>query len=455
MSSPPLLELFDRLRLTGLPLGIEEYQLVLKALQGGFGVQDRVALRRLCEKLWAKNEEEKRLLHQYFEELFPTEQEVPAPPPVPPPMPPRPIRINPWLIGGIACGISLIAVIGYVAIYPKVGFIPIRLPGFPSEKPTPGIPNLSPTPVNPSSPHPDPIQEVKQFPFWLRSLLVGGFAVSGGVLVWFLGQGWVKRKPTLLPDRLSDQVSEITTTLQDEIEAARAQERLTAQTTHRFWIATPGLPATERQMKRSWRYLSRPVREGTPTELDVQATIQQIGRQGWLLEPVLVPPRTNQVALLLLLDRDGSMEPFHALTERLVATAQRGGRFGMTQVYYFHNCPVDYLYRDRLCSEAEPIEAVFESLPLRHLSPLIISDAGAVRGRYNPYRVKKTQEFLRCLYQQVRYAAWLNPLPPTNWEGTTASAISKHIPMFGCDRAGLDGAIEVLRGRNRRVEVLG
>ncbi|MFN6563857.1 MAG: hypothetical protein RMY28_029230 [Nostoc sp. ChiSLP01] len=33
----PLLELFTKLRQAGLPLGIEEYQLVLQAMQAGFG----------------------------------------------------------------------------------------------------------------------------------------------------------------------------------------------------------------------------------------------------------------------------------------------------------------------------------------------------------------------------------------------------------------------------------
>ncbi|MHC5929198.1 hypothetical protein [Nostoc sp.] len=34
----PLLELFTKLREAGLPLGIEEYQLVLQAMQAGFGI---------------------------------------------------------------------------------------------------------------------------------------------------------------------------------------------------------------------------------------------------------------------------------------------------------------------------------------------------------------------------------------------------------------------------------
>jgi uncharacterized protein len=41
-------------------------------------------------------------------------------------------------------------------------------------------------------------------------------------------------------------------------------------------------------MKQSWRYLRRPMREGPPVELDVEATLNQIWLQGILLSLVLV-----------------------------------------------------------------------------------------------------------------------------------------------------------------------
>ncbi|MCY7276542.1 MAG: hypothetical protein LH702_23110, partial [Phormidesmis sp. CAN_BIN44] len=70
----PLLELFTRLREAGLPLGINEYQLVLRSLQAGFGVRDREALAKLCRTLWIKSPEEERLFNHHFEQIidFPT-----------------------------------------------------------------------------------------------------------------------------------------------------------------------------------------------------------------------------------------------------------------------------------------------------------------------------------------------------------------------------------------------
>ncbi len=43
----PLQELFTRLREAGLPLGLRDYEAVVVALQGGYGVEDRSALERL------------------------------------------------------------------------------------------------------------------------------------------------------------------------------------------------------------------------------------------------------------------------------------------------------------------------------------------------------------------------------------------------------------------------
>ena len=70
----PLLELFTRLRQAGLPLGLDEYHLVLQALQSGFGISDRKALARLCRTLWVKSEEDLFLFNYHFEEVMAREE---------------------------------------------------------------------------------------------------------------------------------------------------------------------------------------------------------------------------------------------------------------------------------------------------------------------------------------------------------------------------------------------
>ena len=66
----PLLELFSQLRECGLPLGIGEYQLALKAWQAGYGTADRAALERLCRTLWVKSPEESEIFAAQFNRLI-------------------------------------------------------------------------------------------------------------------------------------------------------------------------------------------------------------------------------------------------------------------------------------------------------------------------------------------------------------------------------------------------
>lgn len=438
MDELPLLELFTRLRNAGLPLGISEYQWVLKALQGGFGLENRAQLKRLCQTLWIKSDDEKHLFDYHFDQVM-------AQPTQTLPLPVEQRRSLPrWVRYGILAiafliGAGMMLGLGEEAEDPVEELI----------VPTPA-PSVAPAPV-PQEPLPPPVVPPPDRVFdWVWWSLVSAIALGSGVaLAWWVDRLLLKQT-VRRPSRDSDsrQLSKATQEISDEIEAAQAAQQATGQERgDRFLLSSEYLPVTQRQMKRSWRYLYRPTRDGLATELDIDATVQRIGSQGVFLDPVLVPPRTNRAALLLLIDQDGSMVPFHALSQRLVSTALRGGRLGRTGVYYFHNCPVRHLYRDPVCQTAERIPEVLNRFPTRQLSVLIFSDGGAARGGLNRHRLQLTKTFLEDLQTQVRYVAWLNPMPRSRWPTTTAQEIARLVPMFEVDRQGWDAAIDVLRGR--------
>lgn len=241
---------------------------------------------------------------------------------------------------------------------------------------------------------------------------------------------------------------EVIRSMADEVQAAQAIRQSDNQYSELFPLIVNDLPVTHRQMKQGWRYLRQFTREGAPIELDLEATIQQIAQQGVLTNPVMLPPRTNRIELLLLIDQDGSMVPFHHLSQGLVDTAVRGGRFSQVRVYYFHNCPDEYLYCDPYHLEAEPIDECLSSLPKARTVCMIFSDAGAARGGFNSRRRRLTKFFLKQLGQHVRYVAWLNPLPRRRWKTTTAKDIATLVPMFEVNRRELYQAIDTLRGRH-------
>jgi len=236
----------------------------------------------------------------------------------------------------------------------------------------------------------------------------------------------------------------------EPVQAVRVIRRKTPENLEignlRFQLLTEYFPVTQRQMKQSWRHMRRKVREGPPEDLDIDATVKKIGRQGVLIEPVLLPHRINRSELVLLIDQGGSMVPFHNLSRQLQETAQRDGRLGQTGIYYFHDYPANFLYRDPARLEGEPVNDVLAKFGTR-AAVLIISDAGAARGKFDTKRIALTEHFIQQLKQTVRYYAWLNPMPNTRWMHTTAGAIARLAPMFEMSRQGLDAAISTLQGR--------
>lgn len=343
----PLLELFTRLRQADLPLGVDDYRLLLRALQAGFGITDIDALSRLCKSLWVKSIEEAHLFDFHFKQV-----------------------ITQTIIE-----------------------------------------------ENTSQPSKSLVQRYKAIPSSAGS--------------------------TMTTPKLALHID-------DEVQVAKAVLQSTYEKGDipysRFVRTDEYFPVTRRQMKQSWRYLRRPRREGPSVELDIDATIEEVGREGFLLEPVLVPRLTNQAELLLLIDQGGSMIPFHALAHRLVETALRGGRLGKTSIYYFHNCPIEYLFQTPIHQGAERIQDILLRLRNERTGVLVFSDAGAARGGSNTERFDMTSVFLNEFKQHFRYMAWLNPMPHSRWLGTTAGQIMQLVPMFEMNCRGLDDAISLLRG---------
>lgn len=353
----PLLDIFNSLRQRhGLPLGIEEYLVLVRSFESGFGISDRLELQQLCCILWAKSEEENRLIRRLFEQTWchsPSE------------------------------------------LTKHDTSIKDNIP-------------LQPSPSNQAS-----VSE-KSSPSEPLSDL--------------------EAPPIITPEPVQ------------AVQAVRVSRRDREMKRPRYMLLTEYFPVTKRQMKQCWRHLRRIVRTGIPTELDVEATVAKIGSEGILLQPVLAPSPTNKTDLVLLIDQEGSMVPFHDLSRQLVETAQRGGRLRTTNVFYFHNCPDNYLYRSPTMLDAKLVSELLEEIGER-AAVLIVSDAGAARGNFDQERVDNTKTWIEQLQQSVRYFAWLNPMPNDCWCRTTAEEIARFVPMFEMNPQGMNTAISVLRGR--------
>jgi uncharacterized protein with von Willebrand factor type A (vWA) domain len=170
-------------------------------------------------------------------------------------------------------------------------------------------------------------------------------------------------------------------------------------------------------------------------------------REAIALGPVLVPARVNDAALLVLVDQDGSMAPFHGLVRRLLHTATRGGKLAHLDVFHFHNCPVDHVYRDADLVDGISLSSALDAAARRRPSVMIVSDAGAARRGYSEDRLEQTRSLLHLLHARFRKIAWVNPVPRSRWRRTTADGIRSSVAMFELTAAGMNAAVRALRGR--------
>lgn len=473
----PIYELFTRLQDAGLPLGLNEYAQAMKAIQAGFGLPDKAALSRLCRALWVKTKEEEYTFNYHFTEVIGAKslsyaeiaktntqksalyrdivatQQITA-------------QTNRHLLFGIClASVIFLAALAGLKFFPSTQdtTLPPEEPPKSTETEDVSEPQstVPPTAIRTDQPQTNdaptvPVQPVPEVSIVLLGSLAG-VMLSGTGLSWLL----IRRLTTTQEASSSNDSDSVTTQvmvsqtqttdISDEVHLAEMIGTKKKQNTKVQDINVLGqdeyFPLTRRQMKQGWRHLRRSSREGPKTEFDIDGTINQISIQGSFLGPLMRAPRSNHTDLVFLLDQDGSMVPFQALSERLVNTAVRSGRLGRASIYYFHNCPVEHLYHDPLRQEPESLSHFLSGRLSSKSVVVIVSDAGAARGGFNNGRIQKTKKFLKKLNQHVRYVVWLNPLPQGRWEHTTANEIANFVSMFEVNRTGFQSAVDVLRGR--------
>ena len=88
------------------------------------------------------------------------------------------------------------------------------------------------------------------------------------------------------------------------------------------------------------RRLRKWARDGAPDELDLDSTIRNTAKQGYL-DLAMRPERRNSVNVLLMLDVGGSMDPYIRVCEELFSAAR--AEIKNMEYFYFHNCPYEGL----------------------------------------------------------------------------------------------------------------
>jgi uncharacterized protein with von Willebrand factor type A (vWA) domain len=180
------------------------------------------------------------------------------------------------------------------------------------------------------------------------------------------------------------------------------------------YFFTPHLPLECRDMAIIWKQLRRFKKPGKTEELDIDATIKEIGRTGLFLGAKLRTCVQYQIELILLLDIQKSMIPFQLLIDALERSFSHNNLGNEINKYYFKEFPGKYLYEEPNITNPVPIETLLESNKEKLV--LIVSDAGAARGYYEIDRVEKTKNFIYFLEDNNFIYVWFNPMPFIRWE---------------------------------------
>jgi len=251
----------------------------------------------------------------------------------------------------------------------------------------------------------------------------------------------------------------------------------------RPFVFSHQFPLTRSDISKQLTHLDDPTAKGLPEEVDVAATIELRCRQGFA-GAIVQRPRMKKTAsrVLLLIDQQGSMAPFEQFVETVWETIRRSDYANDVKAYFFHDEPsvvVDeklltgisnqpfpvidgvldqiapvaagYLYRDKELLIPVSIGELLASLTSGG-RVIFVSDAGAARRQYSLQRLVDTISFLKLLKNKNQSYVWLNPLPVSAWQGSTAQQIARHVPMFTLDRSGLRDALAVLRGHRYPLE---
>ena len=179
-----------------------------------------------------------------------------------------------------------------------------------------------------------------------------------------------------------------------------------------------------RNIKVALRRLRKFARTGAADELDINDTISSTAKNGGMLDLKMVPERHNAVKVLLFFDVGGSMDPHIRVCEELFSAAR--AEFKHMEYYYFHNYIYESVWDNNIRRHSERIQL----LDILHkyssdykvifvgdasMSPYEIVQPGGSVEHWNEESGEMWMRRLRETYEKV---AWLNPVPPQDWNWT-------------------------------------
>jgi uncharacterized protein with von Willebrand factor type A (vWA) domain len=214
-----------------------------------------------------------------------------------------------------------------------------------------------------------------------------------------------------------------------------------------------------RQMEMALRRLRMWHREGGEEELDLDGTIDRTAQNAGELEVVVRPPMRPNTRVILLMDVGGSMDPYVDMMSRLFSATKKATHWKELRTYYFHNCVYGRVYKTERFDDPVWVQDLLHECG-RHYKLIIVGDAlmapyelmrqgGAIS--LNDSNALPGIAWLTMLQQHFKSCVWLNPEPPTYWDGNTIQAVRQVFEMYPLTLEGLTQSMQYLsRGKGRK-----
>jgi uncharacterized protein len=213
-----------------------------------------------------------------------------------------------------------------------------------------------------------------------------------------------------------------------------------------------------RQMEMALRRLRMWHREGADEELDLEATIDATAKNVGELDVITRPPTRPNTRVILMMDVGGSMDPYVDMMSRLFSATKKATHWKELRTYYFHNCVYGRVYKTERFDDPIWVQDLLHECP-SHYKLIVVGDAlmapyelmrqgGAIS--LNDNNALSGIAWLTMLQQHFKSCVWLNPEPPTYWDGNTIQAVRQVFEMFPLTLEGLTQSMQFLnRGQQR------
>ncbi|MFT6303401.1 MAG: hypothetical protein ACI9XK_002034 [Granulosicoccus sp.] len=209
-----------------------------------------------------------------------------------------------------------------------------------------------------------------------------------------------------------------------------------------------------RNFKMALRQLRRLARDGREETLDLDTTIRKTASNAGVLDIHLKSERQNAIKILLLIDIGGSMDYHAQLSETLFSAART--EFKRLDTYWFHNFIYERVWQDnaRRHHVQTPTVDLMRSFGKDHrliivgdatMSPYEIAVPG---GSVEHWNEEAGAVWLKRMQHAFPHCVWLNPESPEWWQSTPSVRLTKELMedrMFPMTVDGLQSAIQALK----------